>query len=919
MYLSGMELYGFKSFLQRTQISFDEHFNVIVGPNGCGKSNIVDAVRWVLGDQSPKALRLTNMDSVIFSGTQNLAPLNVAEVSLFFKGTNETLYDTFSEISITRRLFRSSTSEYFFNKKLVLLKELKSICANLGITSIAYSVISQGRVDKILESNPDERRLFLEEAAGIAPFLLRRQEALTKLERTKENLDVVFPSLKDKDKRLHELRAQMQSAKEYKSLLQQEKELHIVLALKQHSLLLQKQVALDERLAQEEVKMGVLNQNIEEKDKERSEIQDAINVLITQGREKEQKLLTVVNSSITQKELIGSIERQLIDNIEQRAMQEQVRLSYQESLKKLKDETKALEQSHRDEKTQQDVYTKKLQSIQKHIQKIQQRAQQIKRHSEECQASIETLNNTIIKKQDELKEALEALALEVDSTIGPSVDGEHAETLGDLQESQKALSDAVLCIRKVCKELQHRRADPVADDARFAKLLDALEHIETIKDGHIAQLYRCVTSLIRKTGPLALKRRLDTDIETLVRTREKKNEQRKHYHIESADLEEQEKLLTREYHQREYEKVKCEQNIQHTTDKIRDVSSQIRTIEEQYQVHNDGITRSDERNTQLRDEKNRRETLLKEYEDTQKKVERDIAQNSVAVARLEKKSKKIATSYDLLILKREGYRKEQSKLTLAVHEQKTKIELVLKNFYTNHSTHLLSHKDYGKSELYKQHSTPQLESKLLKVKQAIKSFGQVNLLAEEEHVTLEEECKSLQAQIHDIETARTDLFELLDRINEESRVILNKTLEHVNSKFSELFTLIFNGGRARLFFIGSDDPLSAGLEIEASPAKKKTKNLSMLSGGERTLLAIALLCALHSIKPAPVVLFDELDAPLDDQNVDRFIQLLYTFKSSCQFILVSHNKKTIAQGRKIVGITMQEAGVSSLLEVDISK
>ena len=1183
MKLKSLEVIGFKSFVDRLHLSFPGGITTIVGPNGCGKSNVVDAVLWAIGERSAKHLRGKLMEDVIFNGTDGRKPLGMAEVNLTFAnedGLAPEEYGQYSEITVTRRLYRSGESEYLINKVPCRLRDITDLFLDTGIGVNGYSIVEQGRVEHLINANPQDRRFLIEEAAGIAKYKERKRLALMKMEATQQNLLRIQDIIAEVKRQIVTLERQVKRAEEYKAIRKEVKEIEIRFALREYTELSEKGEAAKgylKALRDRETEISTQNaqkeafvetkklQGMEEEEKLRNLQQEIFEL----GR-KIQKTESEIEFFKREEGSFQKQENQLVEEVreslrawrgtrKERKRMEQVQRNLEEErheneeiLKELEivfgdfrathqelsDELEAEKAKLIDTLTQLTSLKNRLAHLEERKEDLQKRIRSNGEESEEVSRELKQLEEATSETMKEreltlsirsiyqeekvrwegeiegLKEALRLRQTErsaLEETLRQ--DRSRYHSLKELQENYEGYEKGVRSIllrkreeQETWKGILGAVADILEPDpkyeipleavlgqrlqylivegekegmeamaflkgeslgrgsfiprgvqgigpenrisqeegkpiplSRFVKVKEGFDPIAQFLIGDIGVVERWEEALrwmkdgggfgtlvtlegdiLESSGVISggsrdqglglLERRREIrDLEQ--RVKESEEECRKAYgeeerlqkeigvredQLEGRRKEIQEKeieLLHRErdleglkkeisqFHQKmeviQFEQKQLEEENQDLEKEKKEVSAQMETgeaakkeREEQAQLWKKKVEEIREGTEELGGKITEKKVILASIEEKQKGLEGQIQNLSETQKTLReqisRKVKGIRECRGEAISLREKIRQgegelenglQQHRLKEELHtSQKEKVETLFSEWkeveasskYLRreleevrqkiHEEEILasevqlklSHLQESMKERYgatlstsigaspEEFQKEEMSKRLGELKSSLEGFGEVNLMAIEEYQELKQRHDFLSEQQADLHQALDSLKKAILRINRTTTKRFLEAFQLVNEKFKEVFTRLFKGGQASLIMLDEQDPATTGIDIIAQPAGKKLQNIDLLSGGEKALVATALLFGLFMIRPTPFCLLDEVDAPLDDANINRFIELIKEFSKTSQFILITHNKKTMETANTLYGITMETPGVSKVVSVRLN-
>lgn len=1182
MKLKKLELYGFKSFAQRTEIVFDEGITGIVGPNGSGKSNIGDAVRWVLGEQSAKTLRGASMSDVIFNGTQKRKPLSYCEVSLVFDNDDHALAMEAAEVMVTRRVYRNGESEYYLNRTACRLKDVVDLFRDTGIGKEGYSIIGQGRIDEILSRKSEDRRQVFEEAAGIVKFKARKEEADKKLQRTLENLERVDDILDELTKRLKPLEEQSRNARVYLELSTELKDLDLNLFLIRSDRARARLSELESELLTVQTILADTESNLTDKTTRRDETQNRIDQLeeaITKARtelmecaehvhESQKKISALQSRRETRSEnrqrivreqeeaqerlaeiekdhvrIQADVEKQhsLIADAEQilRATQEaaekaqakekeadaaleaqkaavidqmnrlsdvrndKTRLNTMQAqmetrLTEIEESSGALQEQEAALREALTAVEKQLETENQHQQQCQEKLAQARQASDEADAAYANLRADVEKQSADMQAAasrhnvltemtrdMEGYNMAVrramtyakqrgltgvkgvlaqlmtvpqayETAIDMALGAAQQNIVTDTEETAKELinylrqnrlgratflpmsairgktlygnernalklpgclgvaSELVQCApeyRGIVENLLGRTviADnldhgiPIMRAGNHAFRLVTLEgdvmHSGGSMTGGSAQSK--VSNLLSRERELKeLTAKLQTGRAELDKCRQELTQrqqmaQEKRQKVSDAvnALHQQEIAVAREQARRESVSADLNTHLQRMQEteqarvqlhqSLEDIRQQLETIEHQRtgaqgdqsameqktiemqnalvkaraeaSAENDRLmvrtlqlsdlrhglsdlerdeAHAQQDQAQILREQERREQLLHEMDELDAIDENDMKREEAESARRQKEQLRQESAAQAIEQRRsqaqsdlrdilsdmenlhEAYNRDSEKLH-KTELAKARIEGDQKNLQNRiWDTYKLT---YAGAEEFRRTPFDEKESdrRATELQGQIRALGTVNVGAVEEYAETKARVDDLTTQQQDLKRAEMDLRELIERLLIQMRSTFVENFSKMQGYFAETFTRLFGGGHAELKLMDPDDPLNCGIEVNAQPPGKKLQLLSLLSGGERALTAIAILFAMLKLKPTPFCILDEIEAALDDANIGYYADYLKEYSKGTQFIVVTHRKGTMERCNSLFGVAMEEQGVSRMVSVSL--
>jgi len=927
VFLKSLEIFGFKSFADRTLIEFSDGISALLGPNGCGKSNVVDAIKWVVGEQSAKSLRADSMEDVIFNGTETRKALSVAEVTITISNEAGLLTSLdVPEVAIKRRLYRSGEAEYFINGNQAKLKEVRELFWDTGIGKSAYSVMEQGKIDQILSSKPEDRRYLFEEAAGITKHKVRSREAEQKLERTEENMRQVAGVLGEVKRSHDTLKSQSEKTLKYRALRDKIFEAELDMHLLRLRQFVQEKDRRDEELAQK----------TRDRDKVKSEI-DSINLSLEENLDvvngMEAKLVehqkTVFGLAVEAK---GKQDKRklLAERVsESKAKMDQAALR----VKSLRERIEGLREDEAEKEGELAGLRARLREIEKNIVDFEASIRAAEAGIRDNEASVARAEAEILgvegeraearKRLDAItedivaqldarlkesgysaqerrtaEEAIESLIAAIQARLAGK--GAILEDLGRLGESPQADRDAIVAkaaadlaqTASKAEELGRRYQEYKKTTPSFIDEFLSPEGIITKKRAIDREIAACDEGVAARRGRIAEYQReskaLGDKVEEYRSTLEEQRGNRIRMQTQATGAEEALALLRREIAGQEGYLKELENEAYAEERRLRDAVEELGSIDDE-----------------IADLERRGRELNAELE----RLERDIAlKNSDLTKRQDDLKKRMERLASL-----QG---ELERLHLGLAQTETEIRNVKENFAEQYSRDLM---EFETRMFEIRTPVAELRESLAGLRQSMRDLGSVNLMAPEEYAEVKERYDFLSGQLADLDKARGDLKRITDEIRDESAALFLETYNRIKKNFHNMFRRLFGGGRGELRLVDPSHVLESGIEIYAQPPGKKLEAISLLSGGEKTLTAIALLFATYMVRPSPFCFLDEIDAALDEQNVVRFVNLLREFGRASQFVVITHNKKTVTGANALLGVTMEESGVTKVISVRLER
>ena len=988
MQLKHIKLAGFKSFVDPTKIAFPTNLVGVVGPNGCGKSNVIDAVRWVLGELSAKNLRGESMVDVIFNGTDSRKPSGQCSIELLFDNNSGKIggeYASFNEISIKRVMTRDAQSNYFINNTKCRRKDVQDIFLGTGLGPSSYAIIEQGMVSKLVSAKPEELRTHIEEAAGVSKYRERRRETESRIKKTKENLSRV-KDIRDEIARLiKRLENQANAAERYNALKEKEVENKFDTAI-----LLSLQAKNSRDKFQKELdafKRDLLIKEAEVETKQ-SQIDDfrTQNESVVNAYENAQKSFYSIGADIAKYEAnLKNINR---DEINNKASLEKAKNNYEEASKKqaafkdLSPKEKELKlnisiiKAFDAMKNKEDIdsqlkpllvknteLSEKINSYNSKINSVKEENLSLTNQLEESQkltfsldASINNLKNNIQKLQsleDKTRSDLDIAKLNYEDALKKEESmenlspkqkafavldniinllGEYNFTKGGIQDKATQLKELLGDILQIASAQSKSLTDQLLKRQNELKLLlesTAEDHKKTVNE---------LSNLKTK------KEKSDLELESL-------KENKKQVDLKISAIEEKKflkdselKLINDEINKFNLELRTYEINLENALNSlsragisISDLSASdyhgmdLDLLENSLGEVQENISKLGNINFTSPEEYQERQSELQNLIDEGAKERSSIESIMSELVQRSSEAEKI-----LLDIRQkqshfnENLRNLESKKQLAdidvkkIADKITDTRLELKTYEINLENANEQIKESGLKvdnidyEKYKEMDLSKLQDDLAGIQAKIIRLGAINLAAPDEIAEESKRKEELDVQYEDLTDALEKLSSAIKKIDNETKSMFQNSFDAVNARIKEVFPKLFGGGFAELT-LTDDDPLNAGVVLMARPPGKKNSSISQLSGGEKALTALSLVFSIFELNPAPFCMLDEVDAPLDDLNTMRFINMVEEMSKDVQFIFITHNKVSMEKSDHLMGVTMQEPGVSRLVTVDMNQ
>lgn len=926
MFLKSLEIFGFKSFADRTHINFADGITALLGPNGCGKSNVVDAIKWVLAENRSKNLRAESMEDVIFNGTETRPALSMAEVTLTIANENGLLPLEDSEIAIKRRLYRNGENEYFINSNQVGASSIRKLFMDTGVGKAAYSVMEQGKIDQILSSKPEDRRYLFEEAAGISRSKAEVADAERELEKTRANLAQIDIGLAETKRSYETLKVQAEKTAKYRKLQDEKFECELDIQLLKLKDFTQNKARHEQNRKEAEEKRNSAANEIEEilntlqvnTDKVK-ELQEQVNtkqqlvIKISAEQTGKKAMARQLHEHQSQmKEKIGQIENR-IKNIEERI---------DEYNEEIDSQNAELHEKH-----------KQLSDINKNVENFSENIRQSSSQIEENLRLINTnsgkinnLDSERVELQKQLTSITEDIVTELDAKLK---DAGYSSTSN--KKAKEALDTAIEKIKiyangraNIFKDFSSLPSHSEKDSAQmgsdavaaFTEILRMLEELSQSISEYTKTTPQFIDDFLSPEGIITKKRGIDSSIQQNLSTIDSiKNE--------SAELNSKNNALNKKIDEYKDTLSKLRINQAQMAQQITSCEQQISTLRKTLASEETSLR---EQQNELFEENKRREENEEQLQETEESIAELEAQGQKITAELNDLDKQISECNSQVSGKQNALQKKQEernkyqsqleKFSVGIAQYDTEIRNVKQNFQENFSRDLMEFEE----RMYTITTpVPALKEKLSQVKQKIQELGTPNLMAIEQFAEEKERYERQQANYNDTQKTLENLVRVSEEIRTKSSEMFLDTYNKIRKNFHNMFRRLMNGGRAELRLVDPANVLSSGVEILAQPPGKKLVNISLLSGGEKTMTAVALLFATYQVRPSPFCLLDEIDAALDDKNVASFVSTLRAFGNISQYIVITHNRKTVMGASTMLGVTMEESGITKVLQVRLDE
>ena len=866
MYLKSIVVNGFKSFAERVNIDLSNKVNVVVGPNGSGKSNVVDAISWVLGTQSPGALRTNKMEDVIFAGTEKLSEKGFAEVYLNFV-VDADKFNGSEEISIGRKLYRDGASEYFMNGLNCRLLDIQEFLSDLGIGKQQHTIISQGQIAEILNSKPEDHRITIEEAAGILPFKLKKDKALRRIESGDKEIKRAKDVLREINKQLKPLKIQAEQAQAHESL--------------------------NVSLLEHKTNLNMLKYTIfDNKEKDISIQLDEIT----------NKLKNVVSATEDAKKLKSNLTSELGQGVSISSL--------------FKDYSNKLSTKSEQVKSVAQIATERLDNLERESIREEQRLSDLQNKVLANTLTINDLSNKLITRKDTLTDLNQNL-----ESLNKQINENNKNQSASLEVNEAILEKDLDYLKDIVSKLEVNLS---ASEETFNKWQQDKESTKSLLEKHNSLISNKFTlkssfSKVRKNINSIIDREVDTTKDNLDVL---KLEYNKKLDILNSKIDQQNIISNNTSYKEELknQEVSLRAKLKSLEDEITSRSNQLVSAAEQIKF--------------LTNENSDLQLTIDEIHyapdtDYKNELENIIAESTKLIQILNTSSESMLSQADLYEQK---HGNKNSKISELDHEieslNKTYISLndeksnlsIQKAEYSSEKAHHYSTlvNMYGIEMRQIQgfdpelHNQNEMENDIRSIEEQIEKIGVVNYLAKTDYEQLDARHQEISASIEDLTSSKKELLLHIKEIEDEIEFRIDSSFNSISVHFAEIFEQLFPGGKGSLELTNKENLLETGIEINVQPKGKKVKKLSLLSGGERSLAAIAFLFAIFKSFPSPFYILDEVEAALDDANLHRMINLLNYVKDDAQFIIVTHQQQTMHAGDILYGVTMEPGSGSRI-------
>ena len=859
MHLKSIVAHGFKSFAEKTTINLSENTNVIVGPNGSGKSNIVDAISWVLGNQSPGSLRTNKMEDVIFAGTEKLTEKGFAEVFLVFNLDDKDEINS-DEVSIGRKLYRDGTSEYFMNGLNCRLLDIQEFLNDVGIGKQQHIIISQGQIAEILNAKPEDHRITIEEASGILPFKLKKDKALKRIDSGEKEIKRAKDVLREIKKQIDPLRKQAEQARLHKELSDLLKENKTKLNVFQYKNFNKKYEDIRSQLDEVNNFITDFEKKLEEYKSDKSKLRKDFgeNVSIKSFLTEAITDVTKFNEEFKTIYQISS-ERQLsLERINEQSNSELKR--YKNQIFDNNNKISQLSKSVIDKKQIIKINSKKIKNLMIEIDDLKSKQS----------ASLE-INEALLRSE------INNLKLDLESKS--EYLNKYSENLNTWKKDDKTINKYLI---KHDKYLQRKNLS----SRSFNKVKINTEKVIKREVSYLDNVY---------TEAVINKNNLESSLEEKLSLIQKYNSGNSF----KKTLEEKEEVLTNEKALLEDETSYMNEELISSTEKIKFLTNENENISNKItELSNQNNTNAIKNYKNINRKASEAYKILSELSEElslrSKKLENDYSDNDLEINKIEDSLENISKNLFT-------YKDKKSNLMVKESEYMSQRALFYSNLTNISGLNIEEINAFDVNNL----SINELENLINKTEKDLDSLGTVNYLASEDFESLNERYENISSNVEELNLTKKELLKYIGEIEEEIKFRIENSFNTISVNFEEVFEKLFPGGKGSLSLTNSDNLLESGIEINVQPRGKKVKKLSLLSGGERSLAAIAFLFSVFKSFPSPFYILDEVEAALDDANLHRMLNLLEFVKNDAQFIIVTHQQQTMQAGDVLYGVTMQ--------------
>jgi chromosome segregation protein len=914
VFLKSVELYGFKSFADRTKFEFSDGITSLLGPNGSGKSNVVDSIKWVLGTQAPSAIRAGKREDVIFNGTDFRKPMPMCEVILTLNNEEHFLNIDAAEVEIKRRMFRNGDNEYYINRTRALLRDVKELFMDTGVGKASYSILEQGKIDQILSLKPEDRRYIFEEASGISRFKQQSDDAAKKLQKTDDNMAQVELLLKEAEKVYNSRKGQLDKVLKHRELSARKEALEVDLQLSYVQSLSKlkkfredEQKALEEEAAQIDAVMDTVRAGLSQQQDELDELRHQRDGLYETLHRNEER----INSFDAQIKIYDD----RFSEVSQRSKDAQAKAQqYRDRIEKdnlrLEDKMGTL-----------DSLVENIELNGQSIEKASEEIEKLKADKIRHQLDIDDLNEAIAGLSEErvkITQQISDLANDIANRLEENIKGSgyssvvrakaEKKLFEELSRAKKILGERIEFLRQISSVNFDAKVFNDALDDADESLLTELDEIKGLFQEYSGTIPTFLDEFVAPQGTLAKKASLDASLE---QSYAKETENRNRITDLTGEIDRLGRMLIlKESDLRDLQDddIQFRSQARALKDSIAELKQSIQQMEFDFSDASHSLEAEQDKVNEVLE-------MIDEVKNRKVEAQEDIKQLKVQISELsasiEEKSDKIASEnsqFQAKFSRRQELIGEIAKAVENVRNLGEQIQNRYTEFFDNTGKSL---KEFNDHEITA--NVEDIKSELDSVKKRIQDLGYINYMAEDEYNEAKKNFDFYSKNMEDLNKAKADLEEVISEIKRQSEELFLQTYKQIADNFQEMYSTLFGGGRAELRLTDLDNVLESGIDIFAQPPGKKLLNMQLLSGGERSMTAVALLFATYMVKPSPFCILDEIDAALDARNIGAFLRVLEKFDDKSQFIIITHNKNTVMGSNSLLGVTQQELGVSKMI------
>ncbi len=936
MYVKRLKIYGFKSFALETDIDFNEGVTVVLGPNGIGKSNIVEAFLWVLGEQSSAKLRIDKnhgLESIIFHGTETKKPSSLAEVTLTLDNSSRWLVEhDLDEVSVKRKYYRKGLSEYYINDKPVLRKNILDLFLDTGFGKSTYSVIKQGMVDKIAQQNPDDRRFLIEDAAGISKYLEKRREANKKLEDSEKNIIQVNTMIRESERSYKGLKEQAERTEKYYKLTDEKKKVQISISLHQIIKLKEGQQNLEkeyQELGELRTQIAAELQELEDKKKIQTEKFEATKD-IASNLDKQTSLLfnDITHTERIYEQINSQIVNMSQDVTDAKNKKAELNKKYAEENAHIKE----IEKSSKDIMDELATSTKKQEEENIKINSLRVKVDTLTNKITHLNEANNKFNEELVVLRTRQKELIDKIISEIDEKK------RDVEQMSFYQNRDKHEQDMEIGFKNLLSSIKAKedRIDEFETLGVISELNEAnfnrlCEFVATLKDKleteknetlllrSIFEEYNKIKDpfidiLFNKEGTYTQKENIDNAISDYERDIQRNN-------ASIEDITNDIKLANEEIEKSTNQMVVLSVNHARleekriSLEKQKDSAFKIRqNIEEEMALQAQKIEKLELVLNDMKGELAVNKDKLKELREKRKAMESEAKLKDKEIREALNTINNVSETFEKRSKKLAEINETYTRIAERIEQSKEKIEDIYNHFYEAYAIRL---SDFENTD--EKLEPEKLKERLVKLNEKLKNIGQINEMALDEYQTAKERFEFLTKQKEDLEKSKVEILNIIEEANKKASEEFRETFHAINEKFLETFKILFGGGKAGLVLQDEHDILNSAIDIFAQPPGKKMENIVAYSGGELTMTGLALVFAIFLYRPSPFCILDEVDAALDGANIVRYKNMVKKLSDKTQFLIITHDDVSATIANTYYGITAEEKGISKIYTVKIGE